>query len=49
VALLFGMPFAILMVRPILVTLLRAWLEKFYKHWIIARWTLPLCFYASHE
>jgi hypothetical protein len=32
VALLVGMPFAILMVRPILVTLLRAWLEKFDKH-----------------
>ncbi|HET8923795.1 MAG TPA: DUF420 domain-containing protein [Candidatus Acidoferrum sp.] len=31
----------------ILVTLRRAWLEKFDKHKIIARWTLPLWFYVS--
>jgi putative membrane protein len=31
----------------ILVTLRRAWLEKFDKHRVIARWTLPLWFYVS--
>lgn len=30
----------------ILVTLRRAWLEKFDKHRLIARWTLPLWFYV---
>lgn len=31
----------------ILITLRRAWLERFDKHRIIARWTLPLWFYVS--
>jgi len=30
----------------ILVTLRRAWMEKFDKHRRIARWTLPLWFYV---
>jgi len=30
----------------ILITLRRAWLEKFDKHRVIARWTLPLWFYV---
>jgi putative membrane protein len=30
----------------ILITLRRAWLEKFDKHRAIARWTLPLWFYV---
>lgn len=34
-------------VPMILVTLRRAWLERFDKHRIIARWTLPLWFYVS--
>ncbi len=38
---------AIVIVPMILVTLRRAWLEKFDKHRIIARWTLPLWFYVS--
>jgi len=38
---------AIVIVPLILVTLRRAWLEKFDKHRIIARWTLPLWFYVS--
>lgn len=37
---------AIVIVPLILVTLRRAWLEKFDKHKIIARWTLPLWFYV---
>jgi putative membrane protein len=37
---------AIVIVPLILVTLRRAWLEKFDKHRIIARWTLPLWFYV---
>ncbi len=31
----------------IIVTLRRAWLERFDKHRMIARWTLPLWFYVS--
>jgi uncharacterized membrane protein YozB (DUF420 family) len=31
----------------ILITLRRAWLKRFDKHRIIARWTLPLWFYVS--
>jgi uncharacterized membrane protein YozB (DUF420 family) len=38
---------AIVIVPMILVTLRRAWLEKFDRHRIIARWTLPLWFYVS--
>jgi putative membrane protein len=38
---------AIAIVPMILVTLRRAWLEKFDKHRMIARWTLPLWFYVS--
>ena len=38
---------AIAIVPMILVTLRRAWLEKFDKHRVIARWTLPLWFYVS--
>jgi len=37
---------AIVIVPLILITLRRAWLEKFDKHRIIARWTLPLWFYV---
>ena len=37
---------AIVIVPMILVTLRRAWLEKFDKHRIIARWTLPFWFYV---
>jgi putative membrane protein len=37
---------AIVIVPMILVTLRRAWLEKFDKHRLIARWTLPLWFYV---
>lgn len=37
---------AIVIVPLILVTLRRAWLEKFDKHRAIARWTLPLWFYV---
>jgi uncharacterized membrane protein YozB (DUF420 family) len=37
---------AIAIVPLILVTLRRAWLEKFDKHRVIARWTLPLWFYV---
>jgi uncharacterized membrane protein YozB (DUF420 family) len=37
---------AIVIVPLILITLLRAWMEKFDKHRIIARWTLPLWFYV---
>jgi uncharacterized membrane protein YozB (DUF420 family) len=38
---------AVVIVPMILVTLRRAWLEKFDQHRIIARWTLPLWFYVS--
>jgi putative membrane protein len=38
---------AIVIVPMILVTLRRAWLEKFDRHRLIARWTLPLWFYVS--
>ena len=34
-------------VPMIIITLRRAWLEKFDKHRIIARWTLPLWLYVS--
>ena len=37
---------AIVIVPLILITLRRAWLQKFDKHRIIARWTLPLWFYV---
>jgi putative membrane protein len=37
---------AIVIVPMILVTLRRAWMEKFDKHKVIARWTLPLWFYV---
>ncbi|HXM99802.1 MAG TPA: DUF420 domain-containing protein [Candidatus Dormibacteraeota bacterium] len=38
---------AIVIVPLILITLRRAWLERFDKHRIIARWTLPLWLYVS--
>jgi len=38
---------AVVIVPMILVTLRRAWLEKFDRHRAIARWTLPLWFYVS--
>jgi len=38
---------AIVIVPLILITLRRAFLEKFDKHRLIARWTLPLWFYVS--
>ena len=38
---------AIVIVPMIIVTLRRAWLERFDMHRIIARWTLPLWFYVS--
>ena len=38
---------AIVIVPMILVTLRRAWLQRFDRHRIIARWTLPLWFYVS--
>jgi putative membrane protein len=38
---------AIVIVPMILITLRRAWLKKFDKHRVIARWTLPLWFYVS--
>ncbi len=38
---------AAVIVPLIIVTLRRAWLEKFDKHRIIARWTLPLWMYVS--
>jgi uncharacterized membrane protein YozB (DUF420 family) len=37
---------AIVIVPLILITLRRAWLQRFDKHRIIARWTLPLWFYV---
>jgi putative membrane protein len=38
---------AIVIVPLILITLRRAWMEKFDKHRQIARWTLPLWFYVA--
>src|ERR1700684_132733 len=38
---------AIVIVPMIIITLRRAWLERFDKHRIIARWTLPLWMYVS--
>jgi len=38
---------AIVIVPLILITLRRAWLRRFDKHRLIARWTLPLWFYVS--
>ncbi len=38
---------AAVIVPMIIVTLRRAWLEKFDKHRLIARWTLPLWLYVS--
>jgi uncharacterized membrane protein YozB (DUF420 family) len=38
---------AIAIVPLILITLRRAWAEKFDKHRAIAKWTLPLWFYVS--
>ena len=38
---------AVVIVPMILVTLRRAWLERFDKHRVIARWTLPLWLYVS--
>src|SRR6266567_8839275 len=37
---------AIVIVPLLLITLRRAWLERFDKHKLIARWTLPLRFYV---
>jgi len=37
---------AVVIVPLVLITLRRAWLEKFDKHKLIARWTLPLWFYV---
>jgi uncharacterized membrane protein YozB (DUF420 family) len=37
---------AVAIVPMILITLRRAWLEKFDKHRVIARWTLPLWLYV---
>ena len=38
---------AAVIVPMIIVTLRRAWLERFDRHRIIARWTLPLWMYVS--
>jgi putative membrane protein len=38
---------AAVIVPLILITLRRAWLERFDKHRLIARWTLPLWLYVS--
>jgi uncharacterized membrane protein YozB (DUF420 family) len=38
---------AIVIVPMIIVTLRRAWLQRFDKHRVIARWTLPLWLYVS--
>lgn len=38
---------AVVIVPLIIITVRRAWLERFDKHQIIARWTLPLWFYVS--
>jgi len=37
---------AIVIVPMILITLRRAWMERFDKHRLIASWTLPLWFYV---
>jgi uncharacterized membrane protein YozB (DUF420 family) len=37
---------AVVIVPMVLITLRRAWLQKFDRHRIIARWTLPLWFYV---
>ena len=38
---------AMLIVPLIIITIRRAWVEKYDKHRLIARWTLPLWFYVS--
>jgi putative membrane protein len=38
---------AVVIVPLILVTLRRAWVQRFDRHRAIARWTLPLWFYVS--
>jgi uncharacterized membrane protein YozB (DUF420 family) len=38
---------AVVIVPMILITLRRAWLEKFDKHRLIARWTWPMWMYVS--
>jgi len=38
---------AVVIVPLILVTLRRAWIGRFDRHRVIARWTLPLWFYVS--
>jgi uncharacterized membrane protein YozB (DUF420 family) len=38
---------AMVIVPLIVITLRRAWLERFDKHRLIARWTLPLWLYVS--
>jgi uncharacterized membrane protein YozB (DUF420 family) len=38
---------AIVIVPMVLMTLRRAWLARFDRHRLIARWTLPLWFYVS--
>jgi putative membrane protein len=38
---------AIVIVPMIIVTVRRAWLQRFDKHRVIARWTLPLWLYVS--
>lgn len=38
---------AAVIVPMIIITLRRAWMERFDKHRIIARWTLPLWLYVS--
>ena len=38
---------AAVIVPMIIITLRRAWLERFDKHRVIARWTLPIWFYVS--
>ena len=38
---------AVVIVPMILITLRRAWLEKFDRHRVIARWTWPLWMYVS--
>ena len=38
---------AAVIVPMVIVTVRRAWLERFDRHRLIARWTLPLWFYVS--
>ena len=38
---------AAVIVPLVLITVRRAWLERFDKHRVIARWTLPIWFYVS--